>query len=111
MRILFDHGTPRGLARYLPDHSVNEAKQQGWDTLTNGELLTAAEKAGFQVLLTTDRNIRYQQNLRGRNIAVVVLTKARWKLISAVIPQIVAAIEAAQPGAFTEVEVQENIED
>lgn len=71
MLILFDHGTPRGIAQSLPRHTVKEAKEQGWDTLTNGELLTAADQAGFQVLLTTDKNIRYQQNLAGRKIAVV----------------------------------------
>jgi hypothetical protein len=65
MLILFDHGTPRGIVRSLHPHIVKEAKAQGWDTLSNGELLKAAEEAGFDVLLTTDKNLRYQQNLRG----------------------------------------------
>jgi hypothetical protein len=111
MLILLDHGTPRGIARSFPGHTVKQAKEQGWDTLTNGELLTAAERAGFQVLLTTDKNIRYQQNLAGRTIAVVVLGRARWRLIRAVIPKIVAAVEAALPGAFVEVDVPDRIED
>jgi hypothetical protein len=81
MRILFDNGTPRGVAVGLPDHIVEEARSRGWDTLRNGELLDAAEAAGFDVFLTTDRNIRYQQNLTGRKIAIVVLGKGRWRLI------------------------------
>lgn len=84
---------------------IKEAKAQGWDRLTNGELLAAAEESGFDVLLTTDKNIRYQQNLTGRKIAVVVLGQARWRLIRPMIPQIVAALHAARPGTFTEVEI------
>jgi len=61
MLILFDHGTPRGIARALHLHTVKEARAQGWDTLSNGELLKAAEEAGFDVLLTTDKNLRFQQ--------------------------------------------------
>jgi len=63
MRILFDNGTPRGLARLLGEHTVEEARAHGWEELSNGELIDAAEQAGFEVLLTTDRNIQYQQNL------------------------------------------------
>ena len=76
MVILFDQGTPRGIACWLLDDTVKEAKSQGWDRLTNGELLNAAEQAGFDLLLTTDKNLRYQQNLGGRKIAIVVLAKA-----------------------------------
>lgn len=79
MRILFDNGTPRGVAAALPDHTVEEARSRGWDTLQNGELLDAAEVAEFDVFLTTDRNLRHQQNLTGRKIAIVVLGKGRWR--------------------------------
>jgi hypothetical protein len=105
MLILFDHGTPRGIARSLVGHEVKEAKAQGWDRLTNGELLAAAEKTGFDVLLTTDKNVRYQQNLAGRKIAIVVLGKGRWRLIRLAIPEIVAAVNAARPGTYSEVEI------
>ena len=105
MLILFDHGTPRGIARALDHHTVREARAQGWDTLKNGELLKAAEDAGFGVLLTTDKNLPYQQNLAARKIAVVVLGKARWRLIKPMLAQIVAAIEAAQPGTCSVVEI------
>jgi hypothetical protein len=72
MRILFDNGTPRGVASILQGHTVEEARSLGWDTFRNGELLDAAEAAGFDVFLTTDRNLRHQQNLTGRTIAIVV---------------------------------------
>ena len=60
MRILFDTGTPRGLAAFLTGHSVEEARTRGWEELANGELIDAAEQAGFALLVTTDKNIRYQ---------------------------------------------------
>ena len=66
MRVLFDHVTPKGIAPALLGHTVTKARDQGWDTLTNGELLNAAERAGFDVLVTADKNMRYQQNLAGR---------------------------------------------
>lgn len=105
MRLLFDHGTPRGLALSFQGHAVVEARLQGWDTLGNGELLAAAEDAGFDVLLTTDKNLRYQQNLGGRKLAIVVLGSGRWRLIEPVAPQVVAAVAAAKRGSLTLVEI------
>jgi hypothetical protein len=80
MLILFDHVTPRGIARFLPGHTVTKARERGWDTLSNGDLLAAAERAGFDVLLTADKNMRYQQNLTGRRLALVVLSTPQWPL-------------------------------
>lgn len=73
--------------------------------LRNGELLTAAEAVGFDVLLTTDTNLRYQQNLANRTMAIVVLGKARWPRIKPVIARVAAAVDAAAPGSYTEVEI------
>jgi hypothetical protein len=73
MLILFDHVTPRGIARILSGHIVITAQERGWDTLSNGDLLEAAERAGIDVVVTADKNMRYQQNLAGRKIALVVL--------------------------------------
>jgi tartrate dehydratase beta subunit/fumarate hydratase class I family protein len=73
MRVLFDNGTPRGLAAFLAGHSVEEARLHGWEELVNGDLIEAAESAGFEVLVTTDKNVRYQQNLKDRKVALVVL--------------------------------------
>jgi hypothetical protein len=106
MLILLDNGTPRTLARYLIDrHTVTEARARGWAQLDNGQLLDAAEAAGFEVLITTDKNLRYQQNLRSRKIAVVVLGKARWSLIKRHVGEVLAAVDEAVPGGFREVDV------
>jgi predicted nuclease of predicted toxin-antitoxin system len=108
MLVLFDNGTPRTLARYLIDHhAVTEARARGWQELENGELLTVAKAAGFEVLVTTDKNLRYQQNLAGRKIAIIVLGKGRWSVIKPHVAQIVAAVSAATPGSLAEVEMPE----
>ena len=105
MLILFDHVTPRGIARFLPGHTVTKAKERGWDTLTNGDLLAEAERAGFDVLLTADKNMRYQQNLAGRRIALVVLSTPQWPLVRLHMEKIAAAVNAATPGSYTEVDI------
>jgi hypothetical protein len=106
MLILFDNGTPRTLARYLiQHHTVTEARARGWDQLENGALLTAAEASGFEVLVTTDRNLRYQQNFAARKIAIVVLGKGRWSLIKPHVAAIVSAVNAATPGSFAEIDM------
>ena len=105
MRVLFDNGTPRGIASALQGHAVEEARARGWDTLRNGELLEAAEAAGFDVFVTTDRNIRYQQNLSRRRIAIVVLGKGRWRFIRQRLPEIVTAVNAATPASFAEIDI------
>ena len=81
MRILFDHGTPSGIAGSLSGHEVTEAIERRWDRISNGELLNVAEAAGFDVLLTTDKRIRYQQNLMGRKLAVVVLGNSTRRVV------------------------------
>jgi len=78
MLVLFDHSVPAPLSAYLIGHTVTEARNRGWDTLSNSDLLTEAERAGFDVFLTADKNIRYQQNLAGRRLAVVVLSTPQW---------------------------------
>jgi hypothetical protein len=106
MLVLFDNGTPRTLARYLIEHhAVTEARARGWEELENGDLLNEAEAAGFDVLVTTDKNLSYQQNLAGRTIAVVVLGQGRWTLIKPYVAQVAATVNAATPGSFAEVEI------
>jgi hypothetical protein len=97
MRVLFDHGTPRSIARSLRGHAVTEAKAMGWDRLSNGDLLSAAEAAGFEILLTTDKNIQYQQNLSKRKIAIVVLGNPQLPMLRRHIHRVVAAIDGATP--------------
>ncbi len=106
MLVLFDHGTPRGLARLLVGHTVHTAQSRGWDTLSNGALLNAAEAAEFEVLVTTDAGIRYQQNLSARRIALVVLTgSTKWSRVKPEGDRIAAAVGAASLGSYVEVEI------
>ena len=105
MRVLFDQATPVPIRPYLEGHTVRTAAQQGWDKLSNGDLLTAAEGAGFDVLLTTDRNLRYQQNLAGRRIAIVVLGQQQWPRLRRHIQRVIEAVDAATPGSFAEVQI------
>lgn len=101
MRILFDQGTPAPLRRYLPDHTVVTAYERGWANLSNGNLLRAAETE-FDVLVTTDQNLGYQQNLTGRRLAILVLPTTRWPEIRDHAAEVAAAVEAMSPGAYRE---------
>jgi len=105
MLILFDQATPVPIRAYLVGHTVRSAWQQGWSTLKNGDLLLAAEEAGFEMLLTTDKNIRYQQNLSARRIAIIVLGRQQWPEVRPHIQRVVDAVDAAMPGSYAEVEI------
>ncbi len=105
MLILFDNGTPAPLRHALKDHTVVEAMDRGWDQPVNGELIAAAETEGFEILLTTDKNMRYQQNLTGRKIAFVVLGNQQWPVLRRYVDRVVAALNAATPGSYCEVEI------
>ncbi len=85
---------------------VRRAAQQGWDKLRNGELLAVAEEAGFDLLLTTDKNMRYQQNLAGRKIAIVVLGLQQWPQLRAHVLRIVEAVNSADPGSYAEIDLR-----
>ena len=102
MRILFDQGTPVPLREHLIGHVVTTAFELGWSTLKNGELLAAAE-AAFDTLITTDQNLRYQQNLAGRNLRILVIMTMSWPRIQKSIPQILDALERLIPGESLEI--------
>jgi len=99
MRILFDHGTPAPLRHALTGHSVSTAYEMSWTQLDNGALLGAADKQ-FDVLITTDRNLRYQQNLAGYRLAILVLPTTSWPKIRVHEAQVIAAVSALRPGDF-----------
>jgi hypothetical protein len=107
MFVLFDQGTPVPIRRFLKEHTVQTTAQRGWDKLKNGELLKVAEEAGFEVFLTPDKNIRYQQNLAIRTIALVVLGNPQWPALRHHVDRVVAAVNAARPGTYVEVEIPE----
>jgi hypothetical protein len=91
----------------LTRHTVQTTAERGWDTLENGELLKAAEAAGFDVLVTPDKNIRYQQNLTVRTIALIVLGNPQWPVLRLHVQRVVAAVNAARPGSYAEVRIPE----
>ena len=105
MRILFDKNVPAPLRRSLPGHQVETATQLGWGQLKNGILLRTAEEAGFDMMVTADQNIKYQQNLTERKIALVVLGSNRWPYLQQHIPEIAAAVDAAKTNSYTFVKV------
>ena len=105
MRVLFDQGTPVEIAAFLTGHSIRTTRQEGWETLANGDLLQAAEDAGFEVLVSTDNGLGYQQNLKGRKIAIVVLSRNRWRMVQRMIRKIAAAVDGAEPGSYVVIEI------
>ena len=105
MKVLFDQATPVPIRAYLDKHVVSTASQQGWNTLRNGDLLTTAEAAGFDVLLTTDKNLRSQQNLAGGKIAFVVLGRQQWPRLRHHVQRVVEAVDAAAPGSYIEIDI------
>lgn len=105
MRILFDQGTPVPLRKLLNPHQVETAFERGWSTLSNGELLAVAEQEGFEVFVTTDRNLRDQQDLSRGEIAIIVLSSTSWPRIQKAATAVKQAIDAALPGSFREVDI------
>jgi hypothetical protein len=103
MNILFDQGTPVPLRPELPVHQIQTAHELGWATLTNGNLLAAAETR-FDALITTDKNLRYQQNLTGRKLAILVLPTTSWPRLREHIAEIRTAVDSLLPGDFRELE-------
>ena len=77
----------------------------GWSPLENGDLLQASEDAGFDVMVTCDRNLRYQQNLSGRKLAIVEVTTNHWPSIEPNCQLIAAEVDRAKPGGYAVAEI------
>ena len=105
MKVLFDQGTPVPLRRYLAGHAVDTAFERGWSDLHNGDLLDRAEGEGYQLLVTTDQNLQYQQNLAARRLAVLVLMSTSWPRLQLRVADICAAISGLGPGEVKEVAI------
>lgn len=103
MKILFDQGTPVPLRRYLRPHMIDTTAERGWSTVTNGELLNLAEQEGYAVVVTTDQNLRYQQNLIERKLGIVVLMSASWPRIQRTVAEVVSAVSRVSGGGYEEV--------
>ena len=102
MKILFDHGTPAPLRKNLQEHSVDRSAELGWELLENGELLRKAEDSGYEIIVTTDQNIRHQQNIIGKRLAIVVLLTPAWPRVRHRTDEIRTAIEEVKPGEIKE---------
>ena len=105
MRILLDKNVPVQLRRQLLGHLVESNANRGWGEVENGDLLTMAERYGFDIMITADQNIKYQQNLARRKIALVVLGSNRWPLLRKHILEIRAAVDEAHVNSYTFIEV------
>src|SRR5579859_275972 len=103
MRILFDQGTLQPLRRQLTGHTVDTVYEQGWAMLKNGALLARAEQAGYGIFITTDQNLRYQQNLTGRRLAILVLGTTSWPKIRQHIGRVQGAVDAVSADTYLEI--------
>ena len=106
MRILFDQGTPAPLRDLLPQHTVDTLAEKGWSDKDNGALLDLAEQAGYDTLVTTDQNLRHQQNLTDRRIGIVVLLATAWPEIRLRATEVDRAIAQVRPGEVIEVRIR-----
>lgn len=107
MRILFDQATPVPLKSYLVGHEVRTAAEQSWDRLKNGDLISAAEDDGFEPLLTTDKIMPHQQNMAGRRIALMILSRQQWPQLRPHVDLVVKALGTVVPGTCILVEIPE----
>jgi hypothetical protein len=101
VRVLFDQGTPAPLRRALAPHEVSTAFELGWSNLANGDLLRSAE-GRFEVFVTTDQNLRYQQDLTGRQLAILVLPTTNWLEIQRHQDEVAAGVNSLRPGEYRE---------
>lgn len=103
MRVLFDQGAPVPLRALLVRHEVATVYELGWHQMENGALLRQAEASGYEVLVTTDQNLRYQQNLPGRKLAIAILMTTSWPRIERHAPHVIAQIDGLQTGGYAEI--------
>ena len=105
MRILFDHDVPRPLRGHLPGHEVDTARQRGWEELSNGDLLNVAEREGYEVFISADQKIPYQQNIGRRPFGVVILLSNNWQQVRENTTAVQSALQGIQPGELREVPI------
>ena len=104
MKVLVDECVPLKLVRLLTGHTFTTAQQRDWGGFKNGRLLALAEPE-FDLFLTSDRNLEYQQNLKGRNIAVLLLSTNHWPTLKKQVPLVQAALDKIRPNEFVRVEI------
>ena len=102
MKILLDHCVPTPLRKLLAAYSIQIVHDLGWARLRNGELIAIAEQAGFELMITSDKNLSYQQNLAARRLAILVLPTNNWIALKAMATEIEHAVATMRPGEFRE---------
>ncbi len=102
MTVLLDESVPRVVKTLLSQFDIKTVQEMGWTGIKNGELIAKTEEK-FQILITADKNLRYQQNLSGRRLAIIVLPTNRVPEVTALLPAIVGAINTAATGMFVEI--------
>jgi hypothetical protein len=105
MRILFDQNVPRALRNLLPGHDIRTAAEMGWATLANGDLVEAAERGGFEAMITADRSFRFQVDISSRNFGVVILSTNHWPTLQRGAPAILRALRRVRPGSYQDAAV------
>lgn len=107
MKVLVDNNIPSGLIKILAEHEVFTCPKLGWTTLKNGILLMKAEDEGFDIMVTADQNLRYQQNLAQRRISIIVLGSNRWTIVKHYAEIIVSGVSAATANSYLFIEMPE----
>ena len=102
-RILLDENLPIALKRLLTGHEVATVKDMGWKGIQNGALLALAQQSGFEVMITGDKKLSYQQNPAGRMIALVVLSETQWQVVRSGSDRILEALMGIATGSYREV--------
>ena len=104
MRVLFDQGTPVPLRDFLNSHTITTVYEKGWSSIPNGDLLRVADQQMFEMFLTTDQRLKYQQNLTNRQIAIVVLPTTSWPVIQKHTAKIAAVLDSIAPCDFIRID-------
>jgi hypothetical protein len=99
MTIVLDENLPYGLRRLLAPRNVTTVQLAGFGGMKNGPLLSVLENS-FDIFITADKNLRYQQNFQGRRLAIIELPTNRWPMLRAMSPQIISTVDACQPGDY-----------
>jgi predicted nuclease of predicted toxin-antitoxin system len=105
LKILLDECVPWPVHTFLPGHGCKTAQQMGWAALENGDLISAAAAAKFDLFITCDQNIRYQQNLKSREIAILELSTNNFRKIERVAAVLQETVERIGPADFLQLQI------
>ncbi|MBH8572001.1 hypothetical protein I8752_02925 [Nostocaceae cyanobacterium CENA369] len=105
MKIILDENLPKALKHYLSAYEVTTVQEQGWTGVKNGELMMRIDGV-YDIFLTSDKNLKYQQNLSRRSIAIIELPTNRLKLLSTITDKILAEVESISSGMYVQISLE-----